>query len=305
MIMFIGLVSCKLPNTDKQYAEPGKNVYQLGLSPNVGSKYYYEISNESDVTMEIDEKEMETLTNSEIGIHFEIDKDTAGNFLFTMSFDKIKVETNKQGVKTVINADNSYISSNPAERMMGVLKSASIVSTISPQGETRSVQGYKELGDKILANFRPDDAAGKQAAQKQWEQFIGEGFIKKNITQLFQIFPDSAVHVGDKWRIFSDQHDEFKTQATTFYSLKEINDGIATIESKGEMKAASPQPINIMGYNVIPELQDEQKGEYELDIKTGMLLRSRITSNIKGTLSIMGREIPVEIEYMISVKART
>jgi len=32
------------------------------------------------------------------------------------------------------------------------------------------------------------------------DKAIGEGIVKKNVDQLFKMFPDSAVHVGDKWK---------------------------------------------------------------------------------------------------------
>src|SRR5690606_9982242 len=107
------------------------------------------------------------------------------------------------------------------------LKSAELTSVITPAGEVVEVRGYQELGNRILSGFDPTDQAGRQAAQRQWEQFVGDQLIRKHLAQLFRIFPDSAVRIGEKWKMTTDQHDDFKMKSTTNFVLKEIRDGVA------------------------------------------------------------------------------
>jgi hypothetical protein len=42
-----------------------------------------------------------------------------------------------------------------------------------------------------------EDASEKQQVQAQLSSMAGEGFVKNNLEQDFNIFPDSALYVGD------------------------------------------------------------------------------------------------------------
>ena len=49
--------SCKInPDSNRNYTDKNK-VYKLNLNPNAGSKYSFEITNESELKMEVDDKE--------------------------------------------------------------------------------------------------------------------------------------------------------------------------------------------------------------------------------------------------------
>jgi len=41
--------------------------------------------------------------------------------------------------------------------------------------------------------------------QSQWDKAIGEGIVKKERGPALKMFPDSAVHVGDKWKLNSTE----------------------------------------------------------------------------------------------------
>ena len=59
---------------------------------------------------------------------------------------------------------------------------------------------------------------------------------------------------------------------------------------------------SVMGYTqVAANLKGEQKGEFEIETKTGMLISSQITANIKGNLQVMGRDIPITIKSSIKM----
>ena len=82
--------------------------------------------------------------------------------------------------------------------------------------------------------------------------------------------------------------------------LKDIDEGIASVKSKGKVSSDKVN-ANIMGQNVTSALQGEQNGEYEIEMKTGLLLNSKIQTDVGGTLQMMDREIPVSIRSEVKV----
>jgi hypothetical protein len=116
---------------------------------------------------------------------------------------------------------------------------------------------------------------------------------------MFTIFPDSAVRTGDKWKTITRQEGEFSFIVKTFYKLKAIEGGVAIIESEGEL-ASDSAAMQLMGYDVLANL----KGEYKVVAKTGMLVSSTVRSTLKGSIQMMGREVPVEIESSLKTNGK-
>jgi hypothetical protein len=238
-----------------------------------------------------------------VGFSYAVDKDSAGNFLFTMKYDKIQVHTKTEDTETDLDADNATLTLDPVEKMLGILKTANIVAIVTPAGEIKTVTGYKELTARIMENFGNADAYTKITAQAQWEQFVQKGVIQKGMDQLFKIFPDSAVHVGDKWKTGSSESEELGLKAKSFFTLKEINNGIARITASGDI-ASDSSTVNVMGQMVNASLKGRQQGGYEMDTKSGMLTKSSISAKVKGTIQMMGREIPVNIETSVTINGK-
>jgi hypothetical protein len=250
--------------------------------------------------MELNDKKLDNLNRAEVGVNYEISKDSSGNFILNMKYDKIKLHSKKGDEESDMDAANAPTSFDPAEKMLGILTEANLAATISPAGEVKSVSGYKEMTDKIIAGFNSSDANEKNIVKARLEKLIEVGVIRKNMGQLFKIFPDSAVHVGDKWKIKSKENAEFNLNAENSYTLKEIKDSIAFIFSETEM-ASDSATSNIMGYDVMADLKGKQHGEYEVETKTGMLSNAKITADIEGTIQLMGRDVPVNITMSVKI----
>jgi hypothetical protein len=294
-------ISCSfLPGSDKRYNENENTVYRLHLNPPKDSKYYFIVSNESKLQMETDDKKVDNISRTTTGLNYSIQRDSIGNLLLQMTYDTIHIYSKTGEKEQEMDASNASLSINPVEKMLGVLKTAQINATISSKGEVTEIKGYKELGAQLINGFAQEDIYGRQAAQSQWDQLIGKGLIKKNLDQLFTIFPDSAIRIGDKWKIESKQEGEFGLNVKTFYRLKDIQDGVAVIESEGEL-VSDESPVNLAGYSVTANLKGSLDGEYRIETKTGMLLNSNIITHLKGIVQSNGKELPVTIENNLKV----
>ncbi len=298
-------LSCKIqPNSDRHFTDRNDSkVYRLRLNPVPGSKYHYDISNESELKFEAGDKKADNQNKSQVGVYYTVSKDSMGDYLFTMVYDKLHLSSKNNDTETEMDADSAGKSLDPVEKMLGELKSATVMATISPLGVVKSVTGYKELGDKIMAGFSASDSYARNIARTRWEQVIGKGIIKKNMDQLFNIFPDSAVHVGDRWKLSVSQKGEFSLNEKNSYLLKAIKDGVAYIESEGEMESDSTA-TNLVGYDVVASLKGRQKGVYEMETTTGMLLDCHIKAEIEGSIQLMGRDIPITMTSNIKMKGR-
>jgi hypothetical protein len=306
-VILILVFSCKTqPGSDREFDkfDPAKT-YRLQVNPAAGSNYHYDITNETEMSLEVDEKEIENINKSDVGINYKISKDSAGNLLFTLQFDKILLYSKNNDIVKELDANNGAISIDPVEKMLGILKETSLQSTISTTGEIKNITGFKEMSDKIMAAFHATDENMKMAIGIQLDKTIGQSLVKKNMDQLFKIFPDSAVHLGDTWKLATKQEGEIGMIIKNIFTLKAINSDIAIIESEGTITSDnSTASISGLGNNTVSELKGEQEGEYEMEAKTGMLIGCRIKANVKGTIQVMGREIPIKIKSSVKMSGK-
>jgi len=304
-VSLIFAVSCKIrPGSDLVYVDTkGPKVYRLHLSPAKGSTYYYVISNESHVKLQVGDKKTDNLNQSNTAAYYAIDKDSTGDYLLSITYDKIHLHSKNGEQETDLDAGDNPNSIDPMVKMLNALKSANIKVAVSPTGEVKAVSGYKEVGDKIVAGFSTSDGYARNIAQQRWEQLIENGLVRKNMDQLFRIFPDSAVHIGDKWTLNSREKGEFSLNTRNTFTLRSIRDGVATIDTEGAIKSDSAT-TKMMGYEVASDLKGRQEGEYTIETATGMLLSYRTTAKIEGTITLLGRDVPITIETSANLDGR-
>lgn len=280
-------------------AEPS---YRSKINFVPGSRYAYTINNESETELEVNGKAVNVQHQSDVGITYDVQKDSAGNYLLKLHYDKIHLYSKTGDKETELDAANAVATLDPTEKMLGILKDANIVATVTSTGMVVSINGYKELGEKILDGFNTDETSRKMA-KTQWEKVIGEGMVKKSVEQLFSILPESAKNVGDIWKKNTMQKGEIDMNVSSTFKLKDIEDGIATIESEGEMTSDKAE-ANTMGYSVTSDLKGDQEGEYQVETSTGMVLKNNTSSTLKGTFQMMGKEIPVTIKTTLIMNGK-
>lgn len=233
-----------------------------------------------------------------MGINYAVASDSSGNYLLKISYDNIHVYS-KNGDKEIdADAQKANFSSNPTERMLGVLKNASLTAVISPKGDVKGIGGYKELSSQLMANLDTTDVNVKQIAQGQLDKIIGFQLVQKNLEQLFKIFPDSAIHVGNKWKINATQNGDFNLIVKSVFHLDDIDNDMGYVRSESEIEGDHTS-LAMMGYSVVPNLKGSQTATYAVEAKTGMLINSLIESEVKGSLQLAGKEVPITINVKV------
>ncbi len=291
-------------HSDRNSTDGGENrLYKLRLNPLAGTKYDYDVSNESEFKLDVDGKKVDNFNNAEARISYFIDKDSSGDLILHMQYTKIRLHSKTGDTESNLDAANAAISTDPTERMLGFVKDAKITAVLSPVGEMRSLSGAREIVARFMDQFNVVDAGARQAVQQKWNSMVDGDLIAGNMQQLFRIFPDSGVRIGDKWMLNSTQKGEFAFKEKNEYRLTAIHDGIAHIESEGEITSDS-SVISMMGYQVAPDLKGKQHGSFQMEMNTGMLLSATITNSVEGTIQVQARDIPVTIESSVKMNRK-
>jgi hypothetical protein len=297
------LYSCKMQPFNNTKKDTADNTYKIKLKAKSGSNYQYDIKNNSNISLEVNDKKIETITKTEIGTKYSIDTDSLGNYLLGLSFNKIHIYQKKADQESDIDASTDAEATDPTSKTLHQLLNTNIEAKITKAGEIDSVIGYQAMVDQILTEESNLSFDAKETLRQQCNKMIEDNLIKKNMKQLLNFFPDSAIHVGDKWKMLSKEDGDIPFTVKNIFKLQSIEDGIATIESTGELLSDSTAS-SILGYSLSTSLKGEEKGMYELDITTGMLTNSEVYSNISGSLQVLGRDIPISIKITKITKGK-
>jgi len=302
MFFFIDCTSGSDTNSDSK-SDLAKT-YKLKVDPESGSKYQYDISNETIMNLEVDGKEIESINRSAMSSNYAISKDSTGTILLTLKFDKIKIYSKTGDKVKEMNSDNNY-SIDPSEKLLSILKETTFQSTLDTTGNVKIISGPNEISDKIITAFPATNQATKDALESQWNKSIGEQFVKQNTSQVFQLFPDTLVHVGSVWKSSTTQQGQLPIAVENLFTLKSINAGIAVIKCLGTISNTN-EPANIsgIGNNVKANLEGEQQCEYEIETKTGMVINSHVKAKFQGTVEVMGRTIPIKVKASVNVNGK-
>ena len=188
---------------------------------------------------------------------------------------------------------------------------------VSPDGRVTAVRGMNaiatELGKKMkemLEDVNMDSFPMPPQMQAQMKSKMGDSLqtmlreragddaIREQMEQVFAIYPDMPVGVGDSWT---------KTQALSkgmapmtiseAWTLTGRKDGVATLECQAEIAPnPSARPLKVMGVTVKMELTGKQTTTVEVDEKTGWILTSTTTEDLQGTTEAGPMSIPVHRE---------
>jgi hypothetical protein len=290
------IISCKTHSTSSRYYDDNdpKKIYHLRLNPQPGSEYSYTVIRSSEAEMEVDGKKVPSISRSTMDMTYSTGKDSAGNILLDIVFNKIHLYSKNGETEQEQDADKADASNDPIDKMLASLKGSTLHAVVNSAGQIKSIGGDEVIKDKMLASLNLTNSNAKAIASQQWDQQIKQGLIKKSMQQLFDIFPDSAVHVGNHWRLNYTQQDQLALATTASCQLKEIIDGTAVIESNGEI--TSDKSSGAMGgVSYTTDLKGTEQGTVAMELTSGMLLSSSGESEIKGSVSSMGRDIPVTI----------
>ncbi|RXK59188.1 hypothetical protein ESA94_13690 [Lacibacter luteus] len=297
--------SCRfVPSDDKNhenYLKEGPG-YQLVFDPEPGTVYQYTIVNKSNSEMKVSGKEITNNNSSDIAFSYLINKDTGSGFSVGIEYSKIHLSSKVGDTETEMDAGNAKYSTNPIEKLLGALKESKINIVLDRTGKVKEVAGYEELTNNVFEQLRFTDTLTASIARQQWNHLVLGSLVKQNAEQFFGFFPDSTVHLHEKWKASSSQKGEFGLKTTTTYFVKAVTENEVFIESSGEISSDNNEIASRNGVTST-NLTGLQEGEYVMERKTGMILKASISAKIKGSVQMRGMDIPIDIKNTVEINS--
>ena len=279
------LIVCSLTITAQQY--------DLKLNLKKGQHYTQSLTMNLSMAESISDQEVNISTSIQFEIKESVKSITKnGDFVLESEYSHIIVKVDAMGQKMSYDSNVKDTSGNEAMKTytdaFGKILDKKFTVTLSPKGKVIEIKGLKE----ILASMQKGNIDA--AARRLLEGTLDESKMTSNFESAYHIFPDNPVNIGDKWSQKSAFETIFPMDITTTYTLKEVKDGIAQIAATADLSVKSDS-IEANGTQMKINLTGSCIGMFTMNINTGISTTSTLSMPMKGTMEIMGMEVPVSM----------
>jgi hypothetical protein len=275
----------------------------LSFHPADNTSIDYGIHIESDMKEEVNDEKMESQSDIDLGIRYKIKKDTGNNYLLSLVYDQFKLKAKSDKVDKDIDASTAFTSEDMENRLFAVFNHAAIAASLSSKGNITILEGLQKMETELSSIDRNDlQAAALTAAFNK--NFLNDNFFKGNIAQCFRMYPSRYLKVGSQWQNEDTLGTDIQLPVKATYELESIDDdGTASIIVSAQIETEDQQ-LTIQGYKVTASLDVTEDGKLKVDIASGLLLSSNNTLKLKGTIGIMGKDVPVKYKVITSVTGK-
>jgi hypothetical protein len=248
----------------------------LSFNLSTGKSYDY------DMRYEIDQSMMAQNTKMTLGTLYSVDvlSDSAGIKTLKGTYRNFRMKADMMGIAIDIDTDKPDTSKpdpgNPMAMMSKVfrmIKGATFTMKIDKKGNVLAVTGAEQFRDMIVAyaDSMGADEADLQSAREAFSQQFNEEAVKSQFSQIFTIFPDKEVKIGDSWEQVTSTNAPMAAKNTTKYTVKEIEGDMVTLTSKTKMEGTDKSKFDLEG---------DQEGNLIVNSKTGLVVQAEYNQNM-------------------------
>ena len=219
----------------------------------------------------------------------------------TGKYKSFKMNMKMMGIEIDIDTDKpsppmteDEMKMDPAKMMTRIfagITGKSFTIKVDAEGNIVEVKGFPEIIQSIVDSSGMGEDIKRQMYASLKDQF-NEQNIKDQFAQVFTIFPNKEVKVGDSWDKTYSTGGKMPAKNTITYTVKEIEGDHVTLTTKSKLESLNKSDMEING---------EQAGTLLVDSKTGLVINSEFDLNMHT--KVQGMEIETKAKGKIKGKA--
>ena len=276
----------------------GADKYTLELNLEKGKTYKHHGITDMKMTMNAMGQEIDMDMKSEICTHFEVTGKNDDVYDIKATYQKIKVN---MGAPMPFNVDSEAPEQASDKNAGDLIKSFTEIHfdiQLNKQGKVLSVIGAEKLEEKL-----------NSTANEQFKQMFGQQFSEKavqaTIEQMLTYFPGNSVDLNESWDVARNINSAgFDIIVKMKFTLKEVKDDVAQIDCTATLTTPEGGAVlQIQGMDANVSMKGEQAGTFQVDMKTGWIVRSEMIQKSTQDIDIMGQAMQQKMEVKVTVTA--
>lgn len=284
------LLWCMLPCFLLTTIVQAQKAYTLKFNPPNESQYGVTLVSQTKMIQNIMDQNMDMNMDYNLNSTYRISTE-GNNKKLTLVYDKLDMNMQIMGQQVKMSSDDTD-TSNEVSAAFRALKGQSLSLLMNEQGKVVKIEGAREMLDKI------EGAAQQQEAMKG---VVGEDALKNMIEQSFGFYPKAPVKTGESWTTEMSLKQPYIIMGSATYTLVKVEGRKAFIDFTGKLATDSSSSMTTNGIEVGFAIDGAFSGSTEVDIDTGMPLKSFIQQKMKGNIEAGGQKIPMAVNSDITM----
>jgi hypothetical protein len=274
--------------------------YYLSLQPTQNEAYHFKARSQITFTLDsgMDEKKYGVGFAYDISIVFS--KNTSGQLVADMRFG-----TAQGG--TVLNegfvSDEAESDEDAALHwgiMWDIVKSTSLVVTLTPRGVARSVKGESAMLKQLISRIGARNPSKLPLDLKSWNSWIIQSTLKRLVVRMFQLFPAEEVKENNTWTLVLNDPGVVPVEVISTLSIEEIRGDLVKLKTSGPV--ACHKTYSDLFYEPSTwTLNGRENGGYTIDLPTGLLLYGHVKGTADGFYTYYRKDKAARMEYELSI----
>jgi Family of unknown function (DUF6263) len=213
-----------------------------------------------------------------------VDEDKDHIKTLTNTYKSFRMNMNMMGVTIDVDTDKPAPATEDAPggiptAMMNKIFSGIVGKTftmkVDEEGKVLEVTGFTEMLQTMSDSMGLSDEMKQKMSASLKDQF-NEQTVKDQFAQVFTIFPNKEIKVGDSWDKDFSMGGKMPAKYTTTYTVKEIEGDHVTLKTKTKIEGNGEMGIN-----------GEQTGTVIIDSKTGLMVNGEYEQDIQAKVQGM------------------
>lgn len=266
LVTIISIPSCKSPRSGK--------VLKFNLEK--GKTYDYELIWDMDQQM----MGQESKINISGGYTIDVTEDNNNVKTLKAVYRDFKMYMKMMGMEINIDTDKPAeplsqedIKANPLgmiSRMFTGIKGKEFTMKVDGEGKVLEVSGFEQIVNGMVDSLQVGDDIKMQMRASLKDQF-NEQNIKDQFAQVFTIFPNKEVKVGDTWEKSWQMGGRMPAKYTTKYSVKDIEGDHVSLAAQTNIGSDDPEM----------KIKGNQTGNLLVDSKTGLVINAEFNQDME------------------------
>ena len=197
------------------------------------------------------------------------------------SYKNITMNMKVGGVEMNLDSDNTPDSAesdtekNPLAIMRKVISGMigkTFIIKVDEEGKVLEVTGFEKIISDMIDSMDVDEEIKTQAMASMKGQF-NEQSMKDQFAQIFTIFPNKEIRIGDSWERNYSTGGKIPAKYTTTYKVTDIEGDHVSMTAKTKIESNTGDM----------EIGGKQNGNLIVDSKTGLIVNADYTQDLEVT----------------------
>ncbi len=220
------------------------------------------------------------------------------------TYERIRSETdNSLTGKTKFDTDTAPEEVPLENRSHMAMIGRSINFKLDKHGTVVDVSGVDSLFDAILASIDVGEGdMGMETMKKTLKMTFGDEGIKSMMQSASIQYPDVLIAEGDTWGKEIGSMANVPIGIDVTYTVDHIDAEKVVLKFDGKITTDKSKAMDLGIIQMEMDLKGDYSGTTEIDRKTGLVLKSDIDQDMKGSMGVMGMNVPMSINQNITVE---